>query len=643
LLPTGQNGVFSVPTRRYTDVAVVGADVFRLLAHVINNARRGMGLLNALHVRSFAVTATLGAAIVFYPHERCVAAASTPAGGSWGPTALLYAPTQPNNASFCAAVAALLQSPVHYMDVRTHTPALAELEPYAAVFTWTNYAYDDREAMGDVLADYVDGGGRVLLGQWTFHCTPTNWLGGRIMTADYCPAICSSVAVNWTYAGDGQSCLHHSPLGDVAGYSAMYADVISGLQSGAVSDGHWTSDSPSVAYWPDMRVIYSSGHTGMDFSSGDWALLTANMVACGRPAGACCDITSGECLDDMQAEQCLGLGPAWRPHAGQQCALLDPPCGDPGCCCDSPEWGEPAEPRFAYRANCSGRFVSEVPGEDCIGAAFEPECGLWQPSGVLYAPSYPDNATFRAAVAALLGGPVDYFDTRGTTPTLDEMLDYHCVMTWCNYSYADRIAFGDRLADYVDAGGCVILGQWAYPGLAGWTPGEFHGRILDPEYCPVTVADYVSTGASYAGDGQDCLHLGADEYASTYVDIAALMPGAQSDGTFSTGDPAVAWRPDRRVYYSPGNTGGSYGTGDWARLTANMCTCQVPHTIGDLNCDGVINGYDIDPFVLALTGPAEYAAQFADCDYMLADCNGDGYVNGYDIDPFVQLLTDLLS
>jgi predicted outer membrane repeat protein len=63
------------------------------------------------------------------------------------------------------------------------------------------------------------------------------------------------------------------------------------------------------------------------------------------------------------------------------------------------------------------------------------------------------------------------------------------------------------------------------------------------------------------------------------------------------------------------------------------------HARGDLNCDGSINGYDIDPFVLALTDPAAYAAAFPGCDYMLADINGDGAVNGYDIDPFVLCLT----
>jgi len=60
---------------------------------------------------------------------------------------------------------------------------------------------------------------------------------------------------------------------------------------------------------------------------------------------------------------------------------------------------------------------------------------------------------------------------------------------------------------------------------------------------------------------------------------------------------------------------------------------------GDLNCDGLVNTFDIDPFVLALTDNAAYAVAFPECDYMLADCNGDGAVNAFDIDPFVLLLT----
>ncbi len=60
---------------------------------------------------------------------------------------------------------------------------------------------------------------------------------------------------------------------------------------------------------------------------------------------------------------------------------------------------------------------------------------------------------------------------------------------------------------------------------------------------------------------------------------------------------------------------------------------------GDLNCDGLIDAFDIDPFVLALTDPAGYEAAFPNCQLENADVNGDGVVNAFDIDPFVELLT----
>jgi hypothetical protein len=39
--------------------------------------------------------------------------------------------------------------------------------------------------------------------------------------------------------------------------------------------------------------------------------------------------------------------------------------------------------------------------------------------------------------------------------------------------------------------------------------------------------------------------------------------------------------------------------------------------------------------VLALSDPAGYAAAYPDCDILNADINCDGAVNAFDIDPFV--------
>ena len=60
---------------------------------------------------------------------------------------------------------------------------------------------------------------------------------------------------------------------------------------------------------------------------------------------------------------------------------------------------------------------------------------------------------------------------------------------------------------------------------------------------------------------------------------------------------------------------------------------------GDCNCDGAINVFDIDAFVLALTDPAAYYATYPNCFISNADTNRDGTVNVFDIDPFVALLT----
>jgi hypothetical protein len=68
-------------------------------------------------------------------------------------------------------------------------------------------------------------------------------------------------------------------------------------------------------------------------------------------------------------------------------------------------------------------------------------------------------------------------------------------------------------------------------------------------------------------------------------------------------------------------------------------SCDLTAETGDLNCDGAVNAFDIDAFVLAITDPAGYAAAYPACSYLLADCNGDGSVNAFDIDPFVALLT----
>lgn len=84
--------------------------------------------------------------------------------------------------------------------------------------------------------------------------------------------------------------------------------------------------------------------------------------------------------------------------------------------------------------------------------------------------------------------------------------------------------------------------------------------------------------------------------------------------------------------------GGDYGDFYWKTNTAFPCPP------GDVNCDGVVNGQDIDGFVLLIfaTDPGTWSNYYAwtggACNALCGDMNGDGAVNGGDIDGFVAAL-----
>lgn len=78
----------------------------------------------------------------------------------------------------------------------------------------------------------------------------------------------------------------------------------------------------------------------------------------------------------------------------------------------------------------------------------------------------------------------------------------------------------------------------------------------------------------------------------------------------------------------------------WRCDAANTALAVVSTAArGDLNCDGLVDFGDINPFVLALSDPAGYAAAFHDCDLMNGDCNCDGLVDFDDISAFVALMS----
>ncbi|MBU0641183.1 MAG: hypothetical protein KKB50_20175 [Planctomycetes bacterium] len=107
----------------------------------------------------------------------------------------------------------------------------------------------------------------------------------------------------------------------------------------------------------------------------------------------------------------------------------------------------------------------------------------------------------------------------------------------------------------------------------------------------------------------------------------------------TSGTPTGSLPPE--VLYFAFPSGASGTASDHLPVIIDVILCTLTYEPGDCNCDGAINGFDIDPFLLVLGGTppyTDYYALYPDCDHMQADVNDDGAINGFDIDAFVALL-----
>lgn len=198
---------------------------------------------------------------------------------------------------------------------------------------------------------------------------------------------------------------------------------------------------------------------------------------------------------------------------------------------------------------------------------------------VLYAPSEADDFGYRAALAARLGGGavVDYFAAHFGTPDAALLGTYDCVMTWANYGYSNAVAFGNNLADFVDAGGTVVLGAFVVYTIGN----DLDGRLItDPSYCPVNGGFNHFSFNTWSGDGAaDCLHGGVGFYGATYRDFLVLDGvGASAPGHFNDGEISVATNAARSVTYANGAGGFPIdgGSPDFDLVVANACVCSGP-------------------------------------------------------------------
>ncbi len=146
---------------------------------------------------------------------------------------------------------------VDYFDAQYGTPTLEELEAYNVVVTWSNYQYSDPNGIGNVLADYVDNGGKVI--NLMFAIGTHGWqMGGRFMSENY-------TAFNGTSISGINACLgDYDPTHPIMDGVTNVCDVY------RVSGTYLTPGSTAVANWSDGLIFVAAKDDGTVVSIGGY-------------------------------------------------------------------------------------------------------------------------------------------------------------------------------------------------------------------------------------------------------------------------------------------------------------------------------------------------------------------------------------
>ncbi len=169
---------------------------------------------------------------------------------------------------------------VSTFDTHRGTPSLAALQAVDAVLVWSNFNLSNANAFGNVLADYVDGGGGVVVASFanTFDGGNTQ-VGGRFAADDY-----RAIDPGAQLFGDGPFQIDpvlpgHPLLTNVASFdgggSSGRADGT--LDSNATLVARWNSPGlePLLAFRNDIPVVgLNMFPPSSDRSSTLWSTAT---------------------------------------------------------------------------------------------------------------------------------------------------------------------------------------------------------------------------------------------------------------------------------------------------------------------------------------------------------------------------------
>lgn len=240
------------------------------------------------------------------------------------------------------------------------------------------------------------------------------------------------------------------------------------------------------------------------------------------------------------------------------------------------------------------------------------------------------------------------FNPAGGTPSLATLQQWDAVIVWSNDSFEDAVAMGDVLADYVDAGGGVVIAVFANTStntarfLQGrWQQGDYIaipqggnfvqgagqlGQVLDPDH---PIMEGVTTFVTRWGVNAQGMIFGG--YRPTNLNVT---PGSTIIARWNTGHTLVALSPNPRVVelgfhpvssdvvptaYWDADTDGDILMANALCFVASSGPAPCP---GDATGDGVVNFADLNAVLsdFGASGPG-----------VPGDVTGDGVVNFADL------------
>ena len=147
---------------------------------------------------------------------------------------------------------------VDLYDPRSQTPALADLQAYDVVVVWSNYAFADATAIGNVLADYVDAGGKVI--DMMFGLDPSWGYQGRFRTEAYT----AMTTTSYTFAIEclGAYDPGHPIMAGVTDVCEYYRATGTALTAGSTGVAWWSGGELFVAAKDDQTVVTMNAYVG---------------------------------------------------------------------------------------------------------------------------------------------------------------------------------------------------------------------------------------------------------------------------------------------------------------------------------------------------------------------------------------------